>query len=558
MVDARTYRLWAELAGREDLPDAALTCVVDALTRPSTGETHTDAWRQEALKSVLPGLLARVHEPSARTQLIAAAGRGFVVAHLRGGALTVADLPAITAAHRVWADLVMTVAALPAGVPDAVRLLDDVEEFALDEIVSRWDAAHRAGVPDAPADPMPEELADAILDRALAPLAAALARPQDTEWQMDWTASAGVPGLGWEPQFTGSDWRILQRCPGRWEELVRHSRLGVAVRHLLLVNADTAALTDDLLAQCLPALTCPELADLPKPSITQRRRLREIARRVRRHPRILDIAAGEVHAAANACVRRGRLLNARNVPDHDVPRLADDLATVSGTPRDLVALCERLAALPSPTVVTETTPDDIPGLRARRTPQPPGLGWGQEHRVLALAHLATNPHTPRDAVVAVLDHLHCAEIAHLAETDAAPAWLRALAAERQPASDDGVIRLLGDDELGSHPDPAAVLASWLDASPHGDGTRRIERAVSRSRYCTEELLRRMPADTVLGHESPTIAAAVLIEACGNDPARWAALSAALGNLRAAGTFGELLDTRLARTPDRRSMPPAHA
>ncbi|MFF8931518.1 hypothetical protein ACF1AO_30105 [Streptomyces longwoodensis] len=51
------------------------------------------------------------------------------------------------------------------------------------------------------------------------------------------------------------------------------------------------ALDPALLRVCLPALCLPEMASLPKLSVTARHRLHHIADRVRHNPRLTDIAA---------------------------------------------------------------------------------------------------------------------------------------------------------------------------------------------------------------------------------------------------------------------------
>lgn len=77
------------------------------------------------------------------------------------------------------------------------------------------------------------------------------------------------------------------------------------------------ALDPDLLRACLPALCLPEMADLPKPSVTARHRLHRIAEPVRNNPNVMDIAAEELHAAADECVRRGRLLTPPRTPKNE-------------------------------------------------------------------------------------------------------------------------------------------------------------------------------------------------------------------------------------------------
>ncbi|WP_232543846.1 hypothetical protein [Streptomyces buecherae] len=150
-------------------------------------------------------------------------------------------------------------------------------------------------------------------------------------------------------------------------------------------------------------------------------------------------------------------------------------------------------------------------------------------------------HTPRAAVADVLGGLHPAELAWIAEKAGGPDWfLAAAAAVPMPDDeDDGVVRLVDDDELGKHPDPTAVLQSWLD-SP---ATVEI-RAVMKSRYRTLEHLRQIPADEILTRHEPDVALKILLEHCGRKAERWEALAAAMtfDYDDEKITFGQLLDS----------------
>jgi len=109
-----------------------------------------------------------------------------------------------------------------------------------------------------------------------------------------------------------------------------------------------------------------------------------------------------------------------------------------------------------------------------------------------------------------------------------------------------VVRLLDDDELGKHPDPAAVLQSWLDSPATGEILSRSEvyRAVVKSRYRTLEHLRQIPADEVLARHEPEVALKILLDHCGRNTDRWAALAAAMtfDYDEEEFTFGQLLDS----------------
>ncbi|MBP2400845.1 hypothetical protein [Streptomyces syringium] len=109
-----------------------------------------------------------------------------------------------------------------------------------------------------------------------------------------------------------------------------------------------------------------------------------------------------------------------------------------------------------------------------------------------------------------------------------------------------MLRLLTDDDLDQHPDPAAVLQSWLD-SPTADeilSRSEVYRAVITIRHRTLDRLLQIPADEVLSRHEPEIALQILLDRCGRSSDRWAALGAAMtfayGEEKI--TFGELLDS----------------
>ncbi|MFB6772795.1 hypothetical protein [Streptomyces sp. NPDC056337] len=146
------------------------------------------------------------------------------------------------------------------------------------------------------------------------------------------------------------------------------------------------------------------------------------------------------------------------------------------------------------------------------------------------------------------DGLHPAELAWIAEKAGGPDWfLTAAAAVPVPEDeDDGVVRLMDDEELGKHPDPAAVLQSWLDSPATSEILSRSEvyRTVVKSRFRTLEHLRQLPADEVLARHEPEIALTILLEHCGRSTDRWEALAAAMtfDYNDEKITFGQLLDS----------------
>ncbi|MER7108793.1 hypothetical protein [Streptomyces sp. NPDC000229] len=307
----------------------------------------------------------------------------------------------------------------------------------MEQVVRNWDPdRYTRAKGAAPAPPVPPELFDAILEACLTPLAAYLLHPEPEE---GWEAVSAF-SKDWSLELGGrAGWAMLARCPQRWAQLTAHPVFGAAVQHLLLDQAESQALEDarlraadpdgeelpaapapalseDLLLACLPALCLPELADLPNPQVTARRTLHHLANRVRNNPRPVDLAADQLHAAADALVIRGQLLTwaDKQEGDHEFDgralRLAEDLALLSTNPDHLAGACAQLTRLDQPAVVSPTPSRTL--IRVLDNVDPnhdrPArlLERHYEHRrVQALATLAANPHTPRTAVVDVLNGL---------------------------------------------------------------------------------------------------------------------------------------------------------
>ncbi|MFJ3594869.1 hypothetical protein ACIQUY_40235 [Streptomyces sp. NPDC090231] len=291
--------------------------------------------------------------------------------------------------------------------------------------------------------------------------------------------------------------------------------------------------------------------------MTARRTLHHIACRVHNNPRLVHLAAERLHAAANECVARGQLLSLPEKQayeyDRRCRRLAEDLALLSANPDHLTGACVQLVALDPPAVVSPAPSrtliriDDT--LRADYDRPAQLLERHSEHRrAQTLAALAANLHTPHAAVTGVLTVLHPAELAWIAEKIDGPDWfLEAAAAVPAPEDeDDGVLRLLSDDGLDQHPDPAAVLQSWLDFLAVDESLSRSEvyRALINSRHHTLEHLRQIPAGEVLTRHGPEIALTALLEHCGRSTGRREALATAMTFEYddTKHTFGELLDS----------------
>ncbi len=496
------------------------------------------------------------------------------------GTVTAADVPAVLRHRRAWAGLISALARHPDQVEAAIALLPRLPQHEVEQVVRDWDPdPYTRTKGAAPAPPVPPELFDAVLEACLTPLAAYLLHPEPEE---GWEAVSAF-SKDWSLELGGRDgWAMLARCPVRWAQLTAHPVLGAAVQHLLLDQAETQALEDarrhapdpdgeelpaepapalseELLRACLPALCLPELADLPDPQATARRTLHHIANRVRNNPRLAGLAADQLHTAADALVTRGQLLTWSDKQDGDyefdgrVLRLAEDLALLSADPDHLAGACAQLARLDQPAVVSPTPSRTLIRVLDNIDPDHDRparlLERHYEHRrVQALAAVAANPHIPYAAVADVLNGLHPAELAWIAEKADGPDWFLA-AADAVPVpndEDDGVVRLVDDDELGKHPDPAAVLQSWLDSPATGEilSCSEVYRAVVKSRYRTLEHLRQIPADEVLARHEPDVALKILLDRCGRNTDRWEALAAAMtfDYNDEKITFGELLDS----------------
>ncbi|WP_331744657.1 hypothetical protein [Streptomyces mirabilis] len=486
MANAGTYPLWQQLAVSDALPDEALPTVIEALCSTSLAPYGVDGRGEErrtkALADALPALLSRVTRPGLRRRLLQQADDKQLAELADQGAVVAADLPTILRTHRPTPGLVIGLAHHPDQIDAAIGLLPGMHDTDLEDVVTDWDPNRHLYRPDAePAPPIPPALFDAVLEHALTPLARLLQDPQHEEWQFAQRVDRGLPHEFGE----GAPWRILATCPDRWHDLVEHPTLGTAVQHLLLDQAEVEArrnrmmassssdLTQDaddgpaeqpepesaldtaLLEACLPALCLPEMAGLPKPSVTAR----HIANRVRYNPRLTDIAATQLQATADECVRRN------DDRQHRAIAIAEDLALLSINPAHLAKACALLATLerpavvstpPSPRLARITTDTDL--LSPVRL-----LEHNYQHRrVAALTSLAGNPHTLRTAVTDTLPALHPLELAWLSHQNDIPDWLHTAATALAPADDnEAVLQLLTDDELDRHPRPGrrpAVLA----------------------------------------------------------------------------------------------------
>ncbi|MFI9723301.1 hypothetical protein ACIHFE_27220 [Streptomyces sp. NPDC052396] len=491
-------------------------------------------WRREALGKALVSLLPRAASPDLQARLIKASTRDEIITLIATGALPADGLPIVTAVHGVWPELIATLAGQSGQLANAVRLLASLDFARLGEVLTWW---HLTG------SEVPHPLAEAVCRRLLEPLTDEYPPPQT---HLDWVQRLVYGHGDWLGTYDDTPWRILEAHPELWARLAVHSRFGRWVQHLLLERADTDLLDGALLSTCLPVAVCPELTGLPRPGLTARERLRRLAHRVRRHPRLLALVPHDIHAAAADCVTRGRLLRLPRKRAQDIVAIAEDLAVVGAEPRHLTRAVALLAGLPRPVVVA-----DLPSLR--------GTAWytsaeEESHRLLehrdqhlrarALAHVAANPAVPSTVMTDALTSLHPAELTWIRRFPGTPVWYAQVAAAMPVPEDQGVLRIVPDQELDAHPAPAVVLQSWLDTARSTNFwvRERLYSAVLRSRHRTESLLRQLPARHILTMGPPEVTAGLVLAFCGSDPVRWAALAEALNSpMGEARSFGEFLD-----------------
>lgn len=540
-VNRNDYRMWARLAQRDDLPEAAFPAVVDGLLAK---EGFAEGWQADVFMEALPSLLGRVSEQDLRDRLIQRVG--YRISELiRQGLVGGRDVPAVLRYHQVDSELLAALAQ-----NDAHRgvVTEAIGSAASDMLLGVLLSAERP-THDNPGRlaEIPTWLFDAVLQGHLMLVTAelkAFASGSEPE-----SALFGRSEL-WPSHGTLA--MVLERCPEKWPELLSDATHSLTVQHALLDCVGTEKLTDEVLAACVPALVLPEWAELTKPAKSQRERLRHIARRVVLHPRLRELASAQLEEAAASCVKQGKLLHAtklRRLAEYEVTSLAHDLAWTSGSAKDLVKMWELVTALPEPSAV------ERPSRYDEGEPPSPKLVLSSDRRISALAALAGNPNLDRRLVLDVLDQLNPVEVRWLTTyDDEVPDWLKEAAARHKASSTEPEVpRVLTDEELDSCADPEAVMQTWLDAikGDHGMYNHQVEYAILRSRHRTDTLVRQLAAHTVLSYYEHPVAADALMRLCGTDADHWRAVAEELASKSKKDldeTFGGFLD--------RMSLPPA--
>ncbi|MFG2298531.1 hypothetical protein [Streptomyces sp. NPDC048603] len=535
-VNKTEYRMWVRLARREDLPSAAFEAVVEGLVPGPEG--FDPGWQEKEFARALPALFRRVDEQSLRNRLIAESGSA-VPKLIRQGVVGGPDVPAVLRHHAVNGELVAALAR------------HDRHRDVVTELVEARDLNELMGILLASGSPHPEEsydlpsvpgfLFDAILERALT-----CATAQLNDFVADHERETADQHFGparW-PAY-GMVALILERCPERWPALVKDPKYGKSVQHTLLDHVDTAQLSDDVLAACGAAVSMGEWADLAKPQSSQRARLRHISDRVNRHPRLREMAVEQLHEASVDCLRRGRLLQVtalRRLRDHEATSLAHALALTSADGKDLAKIWATVIGLAEPTAVERRSGFD------GDEPVPPKRLLSDDHRISALAALAANTYLDRRLALEVLEDLHTVEVRWLVADDDVPTWLKEAAARHlatiSPEKDDPVPRVLSDEELDEHDNPAAVMQTWLDAVRDHRGAffDQVEYAIIKSRHRTDALVAQVRAHIVLSDFEQDLAAEAFFKLCGTDPQRWNVVTGILTRRQRdfEETFGEFL------------------
>ncbi|MFD8378951.1 hypothetical protein ACFV2X_10485 [Streptomyces sp. NPDC059679] len=531
------YRMWAALARRDDLPDAAHGAIIHGLL-PEDGAFASSSWQHGVFKEMLPSLFARVADQGLRDRLIAAGTSGQIAGLIHRNVLGPDDVPGVLRHHRVTDELI---AALARHETHREVVLDLVKELRLGDLVTAAMSCELLDFEELDQIPrVPSWLLDALVRHGLNLVTARL---NAFGTSGDRRSSKYGRPAAW-PSYEACH-LVLERCPDEWPTLVEDTVNGQAMRHILLDCVKTEEISDEILASCVPALCLPEWATLTQPGTDHRGRLRHMARRVAAHPRLREMAAEQLKDAADQCVGEGRLLHPAKVKRYKpyaLTSLAADLALTSGDSGQLAKLCTLVSRLPEPIAVQRRYTDhDEDG------PIRPKLLLSSDSRISTLAALARNPHLEQSLVTGLLGRLHPVEVQWLLAYDKeVPAWLRQAATKHAASLPPWEVpRILSDTELDTCADPQAVMQGWLDTIRNHSGCfyDQVEYAILASRHRTDALVRQLPADIVLSNYQVPVASEALLRTCGSDPTRWQTMAEMLATSRLdhSETFGQFID-----------------
>ncbi|MEV4625334.1 hypothetical protein AB0J90_03445 [Micromonospora sp. NPDC049523] len=324
-------------------------------------------------------------------------------------------------------------------------------------------------------------------------------------WLNSWEKTVDEPVGG---QFVHL-WKLLQVLPAALQAEVAHRWL--RLQAVLLEYGED--LEPAVLDACVPVLTDPNLGG-PGP-LSVAGRLTALRRWTDRHPGLASLAGPARRVAARDA--------ARALADHELwEDLVEELVLFTTDPqvlasavRQVIARVEMVAGLRG-----------LPGASETRHMAHDVEGRGRS----ALASLARSPHTPDDVLLAVLP--------------SAPSYTAQDLLEIRPHLSDGLrLEILartgvysyyrenaeplapvpGDEELAATGNPAGVLTGYLIQLPGVSRAQasRLAAQLLYSQYADTTVLAALPAEVVLKSAwHAGLAAQLLAEACGDDPARW--------------------------------------
>jgi hypothetical protein len=360
-----------------------------------------------------------------------------------------------------------------------------IEQLSADETISiivRW-PGHR------PAEP----LLWALLGRAVH-----LPEPHRNSWDKESDEPVGG-------QFFHL-WQLLRVLPAELQ--VRAARRWQRLQAVLLEHGDD--LDPTVLEACAPVLSDPNLGG-PGP-ISVAGRLATLRRWSERHPGLGELAAVACRTAGRDAARALRDPTLWEGLVDELALFTTDRQTLTVAVEQIISSVEVLGAMRG-SVETYHGPADVDGLGRR-----------------ALVSLARSSHTPDEVLLRVLPAApsHFAEDllelrSHLAE----PLRLEILARTGVYSARDRFeqsIVVPDDDELAATGNPSGVLTGLLMHLPTASRAQaaRLSAGLLHSRYADATVLAALPAEVVC--QSPwhaDLAAQMLTEACGDDPARWA-------------------------------------
>jgi hypothetical protein len=366
--------------------------------------------------------------------------------------------------------------------------VDLVEQLSADQAISvivRW-----------PGHPPAEPLLWALLGRAVA---------MAPEHRNSWDKAPDEPVGGQSAHL----WKLLRALPADLQ--VQAARRWLRVQAVLLEHGDD--LDPAVLQACTPVLRDANLG-APAP-ISVAGRLATLRRWIDRHPGLGEPATAACRTAGRDAARELRdpkLWEDEDLVD-ELVLFTTDPATLTLAVEQIVSTTEVMAAVREK-VETHHGPDNVDGLAYR-----------------ALARLARSPQVPDDVLLRILP----ASPGHFAKTLlelrphlAEPVQLEILARTGMFSYSydryEQPIVVPDDDELAATGNPAGVLTGLLMQLPTASRAQaaRLAAGLLHSRYADASVLAALPAEVV--RASPwhaDLAAQMLAEACGDDPARWA-------------------------------------